>query len=60
MTKSEYNRDQIETLGMIRRYFETLSYEEISKLKDKTYGYLRFRKIVADFQKRYLSKTCIQ
>ncbi len=58
MEISEYNRDQLETIQMVRRHLSRLSKVQLERLKRRIRRYLRFRGEVADFQKHYFSEVC--
>ncbi|MGD9031087.1 MAG: hypothetical protein PVH02_00405 [Desulfobacteraceae bacterium] len=60
MEISEYNRDQLEAIQMVRRRLGTLSRAQIEKLRRRIRPYLRFRKDVADFQEQYFSDVCTE
>ena len=60
MIASEYNRDQLEALFMVRQYLRSLSRSRISQLKQWIKPYLRFRDDVADFQVLHFSEICTQ
>ena len=60
MEISEYNRDQLEAIQMVRRHLGTLSRAQIEKLRHRIRPYLRFRKDVADFQEQYFSDVCTE
>ncbi len=60
MEISEYNRDQWETIQMVRRHLSKLSEVELERLKRRVRPYLRFRGDVADFQKYYFSEVCTE
>ena len=58
MTTSEYDRDQLGTIRMVRTYLRRLSPAESDDLREKTTSYLQFRADVSAFQKRYLWDIC--
>lgn len=60
MTTSEYNRDQLEAISMVRKFLKGLSGAERSRMMEDIVPYLKFRAEVDDFQNRYLSGTCTQ
>ena len=58
MTSSEYNRDQLEAIRMVRDHLKDLPSKEIRGLTKMIEPYLQFRTAVADFHKRHLSGIC--
>jgi hypothetical protein len=57
---SEYNRDQLEALLMVRHYLEGLPASETRRLRATVAPYLEFRSEVSQFQKESLSEICTQ
>jgi len=57
---SEYNRDQLEAIGIVRSYLDGLTESRISGIKRLIRPYLQFRADVGDFQKRHLARVCTQ
>jgi len=55
---SKYNRDQIEAIILAHNHLRSLNPHELSKLRSKIEGYLRFRKEVYEFQRYYFSEIC--
>jgi hypothetical protein len=60
MEISEYNRDQLETIQMVRCHLRKLSKVQLKRLRRRVNSYLRFRADVADFQNQYFSEVCTQ
>jgi hypothetical protein len=57
---SEYNRDQLEAIHMIRRFREELSPSDRAALTRRIDPYLKFRADVAQFQERAFAEVCTQ
>lgn len=55
---SKYNRDQIEAIALIHNHLKSFNSDELSDLKAKVEGYLKFRKEVGEFQQYYFSEIC--
>lgn len=58
MKMTEYNRDQMEAIRMVRHYLNSLSRPEIWQLRKRVEPYLRFRADVLRFQEQHLNETC--
>lgn len=57
---SSYQKEQIETLSMVRYYLATLSGSERERFKSKVTDYLSFRGDVDAFLRMYFSNVCTQ
>ncbi len=57
---NEYQKEQAETLSLIRKHFFTLNQQQIAQLHDQSSEYFAFRKQVNSFLVRYFSATCSQ
>jgi hypothetical protein len=60
MEISEYDRDQLEGIQMVRRQLGTLSRGQKGKLRRRIRPYLQFRGEVADFQNQHFSEVCTE
>ncbi len=57
---SSYQKEQIETLSMVRHYLATLSQPQRESFKSEVSDYLSFRGDVDAFLRRYFSNVCTQ
>ena len=57
---SEYNRDQLQAIQMVKGRLKKLSRGELEKIRRRIRRYLQFRKDVADFQEQYFSEVCTE
>ena len=55
---NSYNREQFETLAVVRRRLKSLSVEILEQLRKEIHSYLLFREDVDLFLKRYFRETC--
>ena len=55
---SDYNREQLETILLVRNHFETLEPSEKARLKKKIDRYLQFRDDVDQFLQHHFSDLC--
>jgi hypothetical protein len=55
---TEYNREQLEAIGLVRNHLKTSSSPELSRLRRRIRSYLRFRKETDQFLQRYFSGVC--
>ena len=55
-----YQKEQFETLALVRRHLATLSQTERNRLTGETADYLRFRDAVHTFLSKYFSEVCTQ
>jgi hypothetical protein len=60
ITLSEYNRDQIQSIHMVRSHLKGMPSQEIMNLRDTARPYMGFRGAVDNFQKKHLSGICTQ
>jgi hypothetical protein len=57
---SEYSRDQLDAIRMVRRQLATLSRGQMGKLRRRIRPYLQFRGEAADFQRQHFSEVCTE
>jgi hypothetical protein len=57
---SDYNRDQLEAIRMVRRFQEELSASERAALAHRIDSYMEFRADVARFQAKAFADVCTQ
>ena len=57
---NEYQKEQLETLAMIRQHLEALDAAEINNLKSDIQDYLLFRDRVARFLESHFASTCTE
>jgi hypothetical protein len=57
---SEYNRDQVTALRMVRRFLREAPGPEKDRMSRMIHEYLEFRKEVASFQERFFSELCTE
>lgn len=57
---SEYQKEQQEALGMIRKHLASLTEHELENLRERTADYLEFRQDVDGFLNKYFSSLCTQ
>lgn len=57
---SDYNKDQLEALQMVKTFIKSISPPEYSAVKNMMKPYLDFRSKVSDFQNENLSKICTE
>jgi hypothetical protein len=55
---SEYNRDQLEALSMVRRALKAFTETQVRQLKEMIHDYRLFRERVAAFQEEHFSELC--
>ena len=58
MPVSEYNRDQIETLILLRNFLKNQPSSRKDNIKKIIQSYIDFRALVDNFQQKYLSDIC--
>jgi len=55
---SAYNREQLEAIGLARKYLRTRLSSELSRLRRRIRNYLRFRKDTDRFLQHHFSEVC--